>query len=88
MKLVDLTLRAKSSSSNANHKKKDGGSNVTLHKVMENFQTQFQLARMRREEVVKIKDIKSLAFGKYSIQVPSFNLGEFGDCFESVRAQG
>ena len=64
MKLVDLALRA-------NNK-----SDVTLRKLMEDFQAQSTAARIRREEALKLKDIKSLAFGRYSILVPSYNLGE------------
>jgi hypothetical protein len=64
MKLVDLFLRSSS--------KKD----VTLRKLVERFHEQSIVARLRREEAVKLKDIKATAFGKYSIQVPSFNLGE------------
>lgn len=64
MMVVDLTLRA--------NKNKDG----KLRSVMKNFDVQSKMARLRREEAVKVKDIKELAFGKLSIQVPSFNLGE------------
>jgi hypothetical protein len=64
MKLVDLTLQA--------NKKNDS----KLHALMKNFDVQSNTARLRREEAMKVKDIKALAFGKLSIQVPSFNLGK------------
>jgi hypothetical protein len=64
MKVVDLTLRA--------NKKHD----ATLRNLIENFDVQSITARIRREEALQLKDMKHLAFGKYSIQVPSFNLGE------------
>jgi hypothetical protein len=64
MKLVDLNLRA--------NDKKDGA----LRQLMKNFDVQSNLARLRREEAMKVKDIKVIAFGRYSIQVPSFDLGK------------
>ena len=65
MKLVDLFLRA--------NEKKDGG----LSDLMENFDLQSNGARVSREEALKVKDMKEIAFGKYSVQVPSFNLCKF-----------
>ena len=62
MKLVDLSLRAKSNSGDS------------LETIMKGFDVQKVLARERRERALKIKDIKEAAFGKYSVQVPSFNL--------------
>ena len=41
---------------------------------MDNFDIQSKIARLRREEALKVKDIKEIAFGEYSVQVPSFNL--------------
>ena len=64
MKLVDLFLRA--------NEKKDG----TLKSLMRNFDIQSNHARLSREEGLKVKDIKQVAFGTYSVQVPSFNLCE------------
>ena len=64
MKIVDLALRA--------NKKHD----TVLKKLIDNFDVQSITARIRREEALQLKDMKRLAFGKYSIQVPSFNLGE------------
>lgn len=62
MKLFDLFLRA--------NEKKDG----SLNDLMRNFDMQSNSARLRREEALKVKDMKEVAFGKYSVQVPSFNL--------------
>jgi hypothetical protein len=42
--------------------------------LVKNSDILFRKARLRREEARKIQDIKVLAFGKYSIQVPSYNL--------------
>jgi hypothetical protein len=82
MKLVDLTLTSRSGGGNKGDGETDEKDGVTVQKLVETFQTQFNLARMRREETVKLKDIKELAFGKYSIQVPSFNLGTLMERFE------
>jgi hypothetical protein len=60
MKIVDLYRRA--------NWKKDG--------LFNDFVSKFDLARLRREEALKRKDIKAIAFGKYSTQVPSFNIGK------------
>ena len=65
MKLVDLFLRA--------NEKKDG----SLNDLIKNFDIQSYNARLRREEALKVKDMKEVAFGKYSVQVPSFNLCKF-----------
>jgi hypothetical protein len=65
MKIVDLYLRA-------NQEK-----NSALKEMMKNFDIQSNLARLRREEALKMKDMKKLAFGSYSVQVPSFNLCKF-----------
>ena len=65
MKLFDLFLRA--------NEKKDG----SLNDLMRNFDMQSNSARIRREEALKVKDMKEVAFGKYSVQVPSFNLCKF-----------
>jgi C2 domain len=43
--------------------------------ALDAFVQQFDVARLRREEALKKQDIKSIAFGKYSTQVPSFNIG-------------
>ncbi len=65
MKIVDLVLRA-------NEKK-----NSPLNKLMKNFDIQSYNARLKREEALKVKDLKEVAFGSYSVQVPSFNLCKF-----------
>lgn len=68
MKLVDLYFRA-----NRNKEEK-------LKQLMQNFDVQSNLLRLRREEALKAKDIKAIAFGKYSTQVPSFHVGKCS-CF-------
>ena len=62
MKIVDLFLRA--------NETKDG----SLNDLVKNFDIQSNRARLRREEALKVKDMKEVAFGKFSVQVPSFNL--------------
>lgn len=39
----------------------------------------FQKARLRREEAAKMKDIREIAFGQYSVQVPSYNVSRHYD---------
>jgi hypothetical protein len=65
MKLVDLTLRQ-------NEKKEEA-----LENLVKTFDVKRKAARLRQEEAAKLKDLKAMAFGKYSIQVPSFNLGKY-----------
>ena len=48
--------------------------------MLNDFMGQFDLARVRREEALKKKDVKAIAFGKYSTQVPAVNIGT---CFPS-----
>lgn len=67
MKLVDLFLRA--------NEKKDG----KLKNLIKNFDMQSNNARLSREEALKVKDMKEVAFGTYSVQVPSFNLSRHYD---------
>ncbi len=62
MKIVDLILRA--------NEKNQG----TVDEMMKNFDIQSNRARLKREQDLKIKDMKQLAFGKYSVEVPSYNL--------------
>ena len=64
MKFVDMTLRQ-------NEKKEEA-----LESLIKNFDVKNKVARLRQEEAAKLKDLKAMAFGKYSIQVPSFNLGK------------
>ena len=68
MKLVDLYVRS--------NKKND----TAVRELVKNFDIQSKMARLRREAAVKEKDIKTIAFGDYSVQVPSYNIGEFGGC--------
>jgi C2 domain len=67
MKLVDLYLRANQQENGA------------LKELTSKFHIQSNIARRKREEALKIKDIKELAFGQYSVQVPSFNLSRHFD---------
>jgi hypothetical protein len=69
MKVVDMYLRS--------NKKND----EAVRQLVNNFNVQSKMARLRREEAVKQKDIKTIAFGKYSVQVPSYNIGEFSGCW-------
>ena len=64
MMLVDLILTA--------NRKNDS----KVRSMMDNFDVQSRMARLRREETLKVKDFKDAAFGTLSIQVPSFNLGK------------
>jgi hypothetical protein len=64
MKLVDLLLMP------------GEGKEKVLIKTSDRL---FQQARLRREEAVKVQDIKVLAFGEYSVQVPSFNVARHFD---------
>jgi len=43
-------------------------------KASKEFRKQSRLARMRREEAIKLKDLKCLAFGEYVTLIPAFNL--------------
>lgn len=66
MKLIDLYFRA--------NRKEDG----KLRDLVKQFKVQSNILRLRREEALKAKDIKSLVFGEFSTQVPSFNIGKYG----------
>jgi hypothetical protein len=46
---------------------------------MENFRKQSRVARTRREEALKLKDLKELQFGEYVTLVPAFNLARHFD---------
>lgn len=52
---------------------------TTLAKALEKFQAQSLSARNRRQDALKLKDTKSLAFGKYLTMVPNFNLSRHSD---------
>ncbi|CAJ1937033.1 unnamed protein product [Cylindrotheca closterium] len=47
--------------------------------LIRNIDRLFQEARLRREEAVKVQAIKVLAFGKYSVLVPSYNVARHFD---------
>jgi len=65
MKIVDLYLRANKSND--------------LDKLMEAFDQKKKVARLRREQALKVKAIKCLRFGKYITQVPAYNLARHFD---------
>jgi hypothetical protein len=67
MMIVDILLRDES---------KDEKS---LAKAFEHFKIESQTARHRRQDALKLKDTKCLAFGKYVTLVPSFNLSRHYD---------
>jgi hypothetical protein len=50
-----------------------------LEKAMEDFRKESRTARLRHQEALKLKDAKSLAFGKYITLVPSHNLSRHYD---------
>jgi hypothetical protein len=50
-----------------------------LEKAMENFRKESRTARLRHQEALKLKDAKSLAYGKYVTLVPSHNLSRHYD---------
>jgi hypothetical protein len=62
MKFVDLFLQAQT--------EKYGD----MDKALVKFKEQSFLARLRREEAVKLKAIKEIRFGLFSTEVPAFNL--------------
>lgn len=58
---------------------KDSQDERSLAEAIEKFQNESRTARHRRQEAVKLKDVKCLAFGKYVTLVPSFNLSRHYD---------
>jgi hypothetical protein len=62
MKFVDLFLQAQA--------EKHGD----MDKALVKFKEQSFLARLRREEAVKLKAVKEIRFGQFSTEVPAFNL--------------
>lgn len=60
MRLVDAYLRSSSDDDEV--------------KTSEEFRKQSRLARIRREEAVKLKDMKCLAYGEFVTLIPGFNL--------------
>ena len=75
MKFVDLYFRANSKA------------DENVKRLVQNFDVQSNMARLRREEAVKAKEIKAIAFGDYSIQVPSFNVGKWRDLVDRFGAR-
>lgn len=65
MKIVDLYLRANKSDE--------------LQQIMDAFDAKKQIARIRREQALKVKAVKCLRFGKLITQVPAFNLARHYD---------
>jgi C2 domain len=67
MMLLDWWLRA------------EGKDEAALEKAVENFKKDSWFARIRRQEALKLRDMKCLAFGKYITLIPSFNLSRHFD---------
>ena len=67
MKLLDLHLQTQ------------GQDDDVIEQAIENFKNQSHFAIARRQEAVKLRDVKLLAFGPYSCLVPSFNLSRHYD---------
>ena len=68
MKFVDVFLEAQA-------KKND----TSVEKELEKFRQESKLARLRREEALKLKAVKEIRFGKFITQVPAFNLARHHD---------
>ena len=66
MLIVDIILR-------------DKDQEETIAKAFEQFQKDSIAARQRRQDALKLKDAKSLAFGQYATLVPAFNLSRHFD---------
>ena len=67
MKLLDWHLQA------------EGKDEDAIEQAIENFKHQSHFAIARRQEAMKLRDLKLLAFGPYSSLVPSFNLSRHYD---------
>jgi C2 domain len=67
MMILDWWLRA------------EGKDEAALKKAMENFKKDSWFARLRRQEALKLRDMKCLAFGKFITLIPSFNLSRHYD---------
>lgn len=67
MKLLDWHLQA------------EGKEDELVEKAVENFKQQSRSAIARRQEAVKLRDMKLLSFGEYSSLVPSYNLSRHYD---------
>jgi hypothetical protein len=67
MMLLDLWLRS------------EGKDEAALQKAVENFKKDSWIARTRRQEALKLRDMKCIAFGKYITLIPSHNLSRHFD---------
>jgi C2 domain len=67
MMLLDWWLRA------------EGKDEAILEKAMENFKKDSWFARIRRQDALKLRDMKCVAFGKYITLVPAHNLSRHFD---------
>ena len=67
MKLLDLHLQAQ------------GKDDDAIEQAIENFKHRSHFAIARRQEAIKLRDLKLLAFGPYSSLVPTFNLSRHYD---------
>lgn len=56
-----------------------GNVDDVLEAAVQNFKKESRFARIRRQEALKLRDMKSLAFGKYITLVPSHNLSRHVD---------
>ena len=57
----------------------EGKDEAALQKAVENFKKDSWLARARRQEALKLRDMKCLAFGKFITLIPSHNLSRHFD---------
>jgi C2 domain len=57
----------------------EGKDEAALQKAVENFKKDSWIARIRRQEALKLRDMKCLAFGKYITLIPSHNLSRHFD---------
>ena len=67
MMILDLWLRS------------EGKDEAALQKVVENFKKDSWIARTRRQEALKLRDMKCIAFGKFITLIPSHNLSRHFD---------
>ena len=57
----------------------EGKDEVALQKAVENFKKDSWIARTRRQEALKLRDMKCVAFGKFITLIPSHNLSRHFD---------
>jgi hypothetical protein len=67
MKLLDWTMQSNAQDENI------------LEDAVEKFQKRSLAANRRRQDAVKLKDMKTITFGQYSALVPSYNLSRHFD---------